>query len=272
MDTQDRFAERVTRLRKARGLTQTDMADALNVSHQAVSKWERGESLPDVALLVPLAALLDTTVDALLRGAEQGEEETVASAEPSPSVTPAPWRWGDTLFRWRDRGETPQEDAPAPPAPPAMALAPVPPVGPAALDVPESPMPKEDPPDVRDLADLAPFVSRTQMARLLDAAGGQVGWDLAVRFGPFLEQGELARLLERVAEPPPADAVTQLAPFLPATVLEAWVAQVPGDQWSWASVKQLAPFVGHVCMAELLGLLEAKAHAPQAGRGRSHGD
>ncbi len=52
--------------RRALGLTQQDIAEMLNVSFQAVSKWENGVSYPDVELLPKLAALLGTTVDGLL--------------------------------------------------------------------------------------------------------------------------------------------------------------------------------------------------------------
>ena len=53
--------------RKGMGLTQAGLAEKLNYSDKAVSKWERGESMPDVLTLVQLAELFDTTVDELLR-------------------------------------------------------------------------------------------------------------------------------------------------------------------------------------------------------------
>lgn len=52
--------------RKRIGLTQAKLAEQLNYSDKAISKWERGESMPDVLTLVQLAELFDTTVDALL--------------------------------------------------------------------------------------------------------------------------------------------------------------------------------------------------------------
>jgi len=53
-------------LRKARKYTQQKLAEKLGVSHQAVSNWERGESMPDIAILPELAALLGTSVDNIL--------------------------------------------------------------------------------------------------------------------------------------------------------------------------------------------------------------
>lgn len=54
--------------RKQAGLTQAEMGERLGVSFQSVSNWERGESLPDTALLLDLAQILDTSVDAILGG------------------------------------------------------------------------------------------------------------------------------------------------------------------------------------------------------------
>ena len=53
--------------RKRSGLTQAKLAESLNYSDKAVSKWERGESMPDVLTLVQLAELFEITVDDLIR-------------------------------------------------------------------------------------------------------------------------------------------------------------------------------------------------------------
>ena len=61
----------IASLRKAKGLTQNELGERLGISFQAVSKWERGETLPDVSLLVGLANILETSVDHILRGGEK---------------------------------------------------------------------------------------------------------------------------------------------------------------------------------------------------------
>ena len=62
--------------RKRSGLTQAKLAERLNYSDKAVSKWERGESMPDVLTLVQLAELFDVKVDDLIRDPEEIPENT----------------------------------------------------------------------------------------------------------------------------------------------------------------------------------------------------
>lgn len=58
-------------LRKSKGYTQNQLGDLVGVSFQAVSKWERGETLPDIGTFVTLAEVLDTTIDHLLHGGKK---------------------------------------------------------------------------------------------------------------------------------------------------------------------------------------------------------
>ncbi len=57
---------RISRLRKEANMTQMELADKMNISFQAVSNWERGNSMPDIAKLPELAQLFGVTVDELL--------------------------------------------------------------------------------------------------------------------------------------------------------------------------------------------------------------
>lgn len=62
--------------RKQKGMTQRHLADMLNVSYQAVSRWEQGSSLPSVDMIYEIARTLDTTVDFLLNGLSN-EKKTI---------------------------------------------------------------------------------------------------------------------------------------------------------------------------------------------------
>lgn len=57
-------------LRNNKHMTQTELGERVGVSFQAVSKWERGETLPDVSILPALADALETTIDYILRSGE----------------------------------------------------------------------------------------------------------------------------------------------------------------------------------------------------------
>lgn len=64
----NKIGEYISYLRKKKGLTQVQLANILNISDKTISKWERGEGLPDVSILKDLAVSLDTSVDSLLNG------------------------------------------------------------------------------------------------------------------------------------------------------------------------------------------------------------
>lgn len=63
----------ISNLRKEKGLTQAELGEKLYVTDKAVSKWERGLSLPDITILNNLADILDTSVEEILKG-EKNEE------------------------------------------------------------------------------------------------------------------------------------------------------------------------------------------------------
>ena len=57
----------IKRLRLESNMTQRELADSLNISIQAVSKWETARSYPDVSMLPPLSKLLSVSIDELFR-------------------------------------------------------------------------------------------------------------------------------------------------------------------------------------------------------------
>ena len=63
---QETFGQRLQRLRKNASLTQEDVATKLNITGQAVSKWENDVSAPDISVLVELSDILGVTLDELL--------------------------------------------------------------------------------------------------------------------------------------------------------------------------------------------------------------
>lgn len=74
------IAKNITALRQQHKMTQIELAEKLNYSDKAVSKWERGESIPDVGVLKAIADLFHVTVDQLLR--EEDTPQPIPVEEP----------------------------------------------------------------------------------------------------------------------------------------------------------------------------------------------
>jgi len=70
-----KFGANISHLRKERDMPQSVLADKLNVTRQAVSKWERGEGFPDITILCEIANIFGETVDKLLNAGEASGNE-----------------------------------------------------------------------------------------------------------------------------------------------------------------------------------------------------
>lgn len=79
------FADRLIEMRRSRGLSQEELAKELGLSRQAISKWERAESAPDIGNLVALSNIYEVTLDELVRGAASAEAEA-APEEEAPAL------------------------------------------------------------------------------------------------------------------------------------------------------------------------------------------
>ena len=64
------FSEKLHILRKSKGLTQEELAEKLNVSRQAVAKWESGQVYPDISNLIQISLLMNVTIDYLVKDQE----------------------------------------------------------------------------------------------------------------------------------------------------------------------------------------------------------
>lgn len=76
-----KFGKAISTLRKNADMTQNEVADRLNLTRQAVSKYERGESFPDISVLVMMSDMYGITLDKLIGygGATNGESEILKS-------------------------------------------------------------------------------------------------------------------------------------------------------------------------------------------------
>lgn len=80
----------IKRLRTAKSITQEQLSVAMNVTCAAVSKWERGESFPDITLLQPLAYFFEVTLDELM-----GYDQERIQAEIDETIALYKQHWND---------------------------------------------------------------------------------------------------------------------------------------------------------------------------------
>lgn len=116
------FKEKLAQIRRTRGMSQEDLAAKVQVSRQAVSKWETGDALPDLNKLLLLADALEISLDELC-----GRQTPASPEAPSGQAAPAPRRhlWtalcallavcllAGGLWGWSRRNIVPSESAPA---------------------------------------------------------------------------------------------------------------------------------------------------------------
>ncbi len=80
MNTQD-FGKFVAQLRKEKGMTQLQLAEKLNVTDKAVSRWETGKNFPDIEIFEDLSKILEVSVSELLEGKRIEKEELITVSE-----------------------------------------------------------------------------------------------------------------------------------------------------------------------------------------------
>lgn len=88
-----RFHEKLYELRKNAGMTQNDLAEKLNVSRQAVSRWEMGTAMPDVENLIAISDLFEKTLDELLREGDLPERRSKERPEGNRFWDHVPSKW-----------------------------------------------------------------------------------------------------------------------------------------------------------------------------------
>ena len=84
-----KLSDKLIELRKSKGWSQEDFAEKLDVSRQAISRWENGTALPDAQNIMRISKLFNVTSDYLLNDDHEGEihiSETEATSEESAPV------------------------------------------------------------------------------------------------------------------------------------------------------------------------------------------
>ena len=200
----------IAALRQAHGMTQQQLAAAMNVSHQAVSKWENGAALPDIQTLVGLTQLFGITVEQLLSGEipeARMEEEKRSSIDQyfqraGHFVSSVVEDIGNA-FRG-DRTEAAPEEAEAAPAEGA---------GNANIDFAK-------------IIEMAPFMSKGAVSEMLEKLGRPLTASEIARVAPFVEPACLEKIIRESEGDFGWDSLRRIAPFLKKEVVDAFARTI----------------------------------------------
>lgn len=97
------ISDRIQTLRKAKGMSQEQLADAVGVSRQAVSKWESEQASPDLDKVVIMSELFEVTTDYILKGIEPVEvqdHKTMADVIDQKILTKENGQRAKTIFKY----------------------------------------------------------------------------------------------------------------------------------------------------------------------------
>jgi len=245
------IGRRIAALRKEKGLSQMELADAMGISFQSVSNWERGNTMPDISRLPELAGILGVTVDGLLgETTEAGviekamDETAVLSLDEFKEV--APLLKPEQARRRFDETRKSEEKS----------------SGGQGMNI-------------SDLVMLSPFLDDDVLSEIAGnlTEEGRVG-DL-VGIAPFLEQDKLDALAKKIAaDQATASELVMLAPFMSKEALSELAAEAlrsggdaahnnteegsGGQGMGISDLVMLAPFLEDDTLSELATKLAAE--------------
>lgn len=217
MFDQQRIGANIMKARKAKGYTQMTLADALGVSFQAVSNWERGQTCPDIANLSALSRLLDISIDELLGNRRAAEITREIAEDKTPELQPEELQQVAPLLT----GE--QADK--------------------AAGVSAS--------DFAALTALAPFLSEEFLGKAVITLYERTGsLDGAMSLAPFMAEDDIGELASLIVPKEGVAGLTKLAPFMNEDELGDFVlAQF--QKGGLKDINSLLPFLNDNVLCEL---------------------
>ena len=230
-----------------KNMTQMNLADAMGVSYQAVSNWERGNSMPDISKLADLCAALDISVNELLGIESPAVEKALAReeltmeelAEVAP-VLPPQTVMEQMEAKRKEMEQRLQEGLKQMFGPGSDFREDVSEIARAAVKSTKSKQKKKKKLDLRRIADMAPFLDEEYLDELLESADLS-DLDGLDEIAPFLSRETMEKLLER-ADLDDLEIIAEIAPFLSKAALDNLVTRCIGTG-SVDGIEELAPFL-----------------------------
>jgi transcriptional regulator with XRE-family HTH domain len=224
-----KIGARIAELRKAKDMTQMELADLMFVSFQAVSNWERGNSMPDIGKLGDLARILGVSIEELLGSEEQSRiVNKVVNKDPEIKleelIEVAPMLKPSQLEKAVENNQ-------------------------------------EEHVSMGVLAALAPFLSSARLAKEMEKAKIEDISEI-VPLAPFLDEGYLGAFIDKQDSAKKSlKALGALAPFLDSKHLGAYAREAM-DGEDFEQLTRLAPFLDEKDLAEAaLKIFDSGKHA-----------
>ena len=255
-----RVSQRIRDARIGKNMTQSNLADELGVSYQAVSNWERGNSLPDISKYEDLCRILDLKLEDLLGGGSdanavskfidhrKGENSDPMTAEEIQSVADllTPEDLKETVNEYMDKLSFDIKDI--------SRLAPF-------LDAETLNGLVKDivPDDPQAIVELAPFLSQDALVslayRISSTKKLEMSW--LVMIMPFLKKDSADKVVEYL-EPEEIKDMAKIAPFLRKSTIKHLLDRLDDDNIKFKTLVKVAPFLGREELGEVLEDMDIK--------------
>lgn len=240
MFNMSKVGQKIAKLRKEQNITQLSLADQLGVSYQAISNWERGQSMPDISKLPELARIFDESIEEILEGKGAALVEQVVSGEELSSpidkeelLEAAPvltTYQTDQVFRLLGE-ELSSEDIPC--------LAPY-----LSQDILDDLVLKIK--DIKSLTATAPYVSQSVLDKLARHQLNEYGPNALPALAPFLSQ----ECMDECARESEGKDLAAIAPFISKETLD----EIAGNLYKSegiGSLASIAPFISKPTLQSL---------------------
>ncbi len=228
--------KKIAARRKEKNMTQMELADLMGVTFQAVSNWERGNSMPDISKLPELAEWLDISLDSLLTGGK-------------PAALVKHILSGNEHVYIREEAVEPETVA---------QIAPI--LKPQQTETLLEDVLNQHAEKVswQDLLDIAPFVSDAFLSEWALKAVSVSNIRNLASLAPFLSDETLDAVVARLAEADvPLNSLGELSSFLSEKALAMLVRRAFGDARFHQDLLTLAPFASERTIVDVLFSLEA---------------
>ncbi|MCI9338559.1 MAG: helix-turn-helix transcriptional regulator, partial [Lachnospiraceae bacterium] len=260
-----KVARKIREARIARNMTQMNLADAMEVSYQAVSNWERGSSCPDIGKLEQLCQILEISVDELLgtdsasRTLSRIMDKETASPEGEDPITirqiqeVAPLLPPADMEKLLDDSLEHQEESEELDLNAITGLAPF--LDEKYLD---TLVKRARVRSLKDLSGLAPFLSQEMLNTLVEKTDIIEDISGLVSLAPFLSQETLDRLVSNADPKTDLQSIASLAPFLSQETLDRLVSNAD-PKTDLQSIVSLAPFLSQETLDRLVSNADLKS-------------